>query len=411
LRELAELALDVTRIKGAVYADIRIIAVKGESLIIKNGQVSHIHCSEDRGFGVRVIVDGAWGFASSDELTRNEIKRVAAQAVKIAKASALYKGRGVVLTPVVKAVTHWSTPFEIDPFTISLSEKIDLLLSIDKALRQVKEVKIARGNMEFQKKSQLFASTTGSFIEQESLSSAAGYAAIAINQDDLQIRSYPSSFGGQYMTRGYELIQELALEENASRIAEEAAALLKAPQCPTGYKDIILDSSQLALQIHESCGHPAELDRVLGTEADFAGRSFLTPDKLHSFLYGSPVINIVADSLTPGGMGTYGFDDEGVPAQRWYLVKEGFHVLESADGDADLADLGGCQRVVGIIADLRGQVEGDAQACLSLFEEIAVTPVGLFGGGEAGVLAHGPEPAAVHGGMDAAREGILARMT
>jgi len=323
LRELAELALDVTRIKGAVYADIRIIAVKGESLIIKNGQVSHIHCSEDRGFGVRVIVDGAWGFASSDELTRNEIKRVAAQAVKIAKASALYKGRGVVLTPVVKAVTHWSTPFEIDPFTISLSEKIDLLLSIDKALRQVKEVKIARGNMEFQKKSQLFASTTGSFIEQESLSSAAGYAAIAINQDDLQIRSYPSSFGGQYMTRGYELIQELALEENASRIAEEAAALLKAPQCPTGYKDIILDSSQLALQIHESCGHPAELDRVLGTEADFAGRSFLTPDKLHSFLYGSPVINIVADSLTPGGMGTYGFDDEGVPAQRWYLVKEG----------------------------------------------------------------------------------------
>ena len=119
------------------------------------------------------------------------------------------------------------------------------------------------------------------------------------------------------------VIQELALEENASRIAEEAAALLKAPQCPTGYKDIILDSSQLALQIHESCGHPAELDRVLGTEADFAGRSFLTPDKLHSFLYGSPVINIVADSLTPGGMGTYGFDDEGVPAQRWYLVKEG----------------------------------------------------------------------------------------
>jgi len=177
LRELAELALDVTRIKGAVYADIRIIAVKGESLIIKNGQVSHIHCSEDRGFGVRVIVDGAWGFASSDELTRNEIKRVAAQAVKIAKASALYKGRGVVLTPVVKAVTHWSTPFEIDPFTIPLGEKIDLLLSIDKALRQVKEVKIARGNMEFQKKSQLFASTTGSFIEQESLSSAAGYAA------------------------------------------------------------------------------------------------------------------------------------------------------------------------------------------------------------------------------------------
>lgn len=323
MRELAGLALDVAKIKGAVYADIRIIAIKRESLIIKNGQVSHIHCSEDEGFGVRVIVDGAWGFASSDKLTRNEIKKVVGQAVKIAKASALFKDRDVVLAPVEEVVTRWSTTFEIDPFKVSLGEKIDLLLTIDKALRQIKEIKIAQGIMGFQKKSQLFASTEGSIIEQEFLASAAGYTATAISQDDLQIRSYPSSFGGQFMTKGYELIQELALEENASRIAEEAAALLKAPQCPTGCKDIILDSSQLALQIHESCGHPAELDRVLGTEADFAGRSFLTPDKLHTFRYGSPEVNIVADSLTPGGMGTYGFDDEGVPAQKWHLVKEG----------------------------------------------------------------------------------------
>jgi TldD protein len=323
LRELVDLALNIAQIKRITYADIRIISIKKESLGTKNGQVSHIHYSDDTGFGIRVLADGSWGFASSDNLTRNEVKKVVGQAIRMAKASSLFNARRTVLAPVEKVVTRWSTPFEIDPFEVPLGEKIDLLLYIDKVLGQVKDVKIARGNMEFQKKSQIFSSTDGSFIEQELLSSAAGYNATAISQNDFQIRSYPSSFGGQYMTKGYELIDQLGLEENAARIAEEAAALLKATQCPTGYKDIILDSSQLALQIHESCGHPAELDRVLGTEADFAGRSFLTLDKLHSFTYGSPMVNIVADSLAPGGMGTYGFDDEGVPAQRWYVVKEG----------------------------------------------------------------------------------------
>jgi TldD protein len=320
------MALEIAQIKGATYADIRLITTLKESLVTKNGQVTLIHQSEDSGFGVRILVNGAWGFASSNKMSREEVRQTVSQAAKMAKASARFQNKKVVLAPVEPIRGHWATPFKIDPFQVPLSEKIELLLRIDKILRKEKEIKIARGNMEFQKKYQVFASTENSFIEQEFLSSGVGYTATAINQDDLQIRSYPSSFGGQYMSKGYELIQELGLEENASRIAYEAAALLKAPQCPSGYRDIILDSSQLALQIHESCGHPAELDRVLGTEADFAGRSFLTLEKKDSFIYGSPIINITADSLTPGGMGTYGFDDEGVPAQQWYLVKEGILV-------------------------------------------------------------------------------------
>jgi len=326
MRELAHLALDISQIRGVNYADIRIIVSLKETLIIKNGQVTSIEHKEDSGLGIRVLYDGAWGFACHNELTKQSVMEAVDKALEMARASALYQRRKVRLAEVKPIVTRWRTPYKIDPFRVPLAEKIDLLLRVDELLREEPAVKIAQGNMEFQKKNQTFASTDGSYIEQELMFSGVGYTATAIDEDDLQIRSYPSSFGGQYMSKGYELIQELELEQNAPRIASEAAALLKAPQCPAGQYDIILDGSQLALQIHESCGHPLELDRVLGSEADFAGRSFLTLDKLGSFRYGSVQVNITADSLTPGGMGTYGYDDEGVPAQRWYLIREGILV-------------------------------------------------------------------------------------
>jgi TldD protein len=139
----------------------------------------------------------------------------------------------------------------------------------------------------------------------------------------MQVRSYPSSFGGQYMQTGYEIINSLNLLDNAEKVREEAIELLSAPQCPSGKMDIILEGSQLALQIHESVGHPSELDRVLGQEANFAGISFLTTEKYRSFKFGSPHVNIVADSTLPGGLATFGYDDDGVRAQRWNLVKDG----------------------------------------------------------------------------------------
>jgi TldD protein len=160
-------------------------------------------------------------------------------------------------------------------------------------------------------------------IEQEILMSGVGCSATAISDKDMQVRSYPNSFGGQYQTKGWELVLETDLVAHAPRVAQEAAALLTAEVCPTGKMDVILDGSQVGLQIHESCGHPSELDRVFGSEANFAGGSFLTTDGLGKFKYGSPAVNIVADSTTPFGLGTFGYDDEGVPAQRWDIIREG----------------------------------------------------------------------------------------
>jgi TldD protein len=180
--------------------------------------------------------------------------------------------------------------------------------------------------MGFSKRKQLFMSTEGSIIEQEFVSSGVGYASVAVGGGDMQRRSYPSSFDGQLENRGYEMVYDIPLLENAPRIGSEAVQLLSAEQCPRGEMDLVLGSSQLGLQIHESCGHPTELDRVLGTELNYAGGSFLKTEMLGNFKYGSPIVNITADSVAPGGAGTFGFDDEGVPAQRWDLVRNGILV-------------------------------------------------------------------------------------
>jgi TldD protein len=321
------LALDTARQRGALYADIRILRIRDEQLRTKNGQVAGVDRTEDMGFGIRVVADGAWGFSSSQKVTKEEIARVAAEAVKIAKASARVQRRPMEIAPEPPHVDRWSTPFEVDPFAVPLDEKIGLLLEVDAVLRSVSGVKIAEGSMAFNREIQDFASTEGSYIEQTILRSSVGYSATAVGKSDVQVRSYPTSGGaGQTMNKGYELIREWKLKENAKRIAEEAVALLTADQCPSGQKDIILAGDQLALQVHESCGHPIELDRVLGSEANYAGTSFLTVEKLRKLQYGSPIVHIVADSLSPAGCGTFGYDDEGVPAQRWDIVKDGLFV-------------------------------------------------------------------------------------
>lgn len=323
MKELARHALDVAKQKGATYADCRVVHTLAESIATKNGEVGEVERNESLGFGVRVLADGAWGFSSSSELTKDEIARVAARAVQIAKASASAHKTPVTLAPEEAYVARWQTPYLIDPFTVPLAKKVDLLLATDKELRREKAVKVAEAYLHFRKKNQTFASTEGSLIEQEILISGVGCQAIAISDDEMQTRSYPNSFRGQFQTRGFELVHEWDLPNAAPRIASEAAQLLTAPVCPSGTMDVILGGSQLGLQIHESCGHPCELDRVFGTELNFAGGSFLSTDKLGSFNYGSPHVNITADATAPFGLGTFGYDDEGVPAQRWDLVKEG----------------------------------------------------------------------------------------
>jgi len=325
LRDLARLALDTAAALGAEYGDVRAIELAREDLQVKNGEVGGLDLSESAGLGVRVLVGGAWGFAATDELTKQGAERCAAQAVSIGRASASLKHENVRLAPEPAHRAVWASECAIDPFDVSLERKLDLLFRIDAEIRSVKGVKNAESFLSFQRKRQLFLSTEGSDIEQTLTRSGGGCTSTAVSADDVQRRSYPQA-EGLYQMLGYELIEATPYVENARRIAEESVALLSAAQCPSGEHDIILEGSQLALQIHESVGHPTELDRVLGMEANYAGTSFLTLEKRNKLAFGSKIVNLVADATLPNGLATFGFDDDGVEGQRWHIVRDGLFV-------------------------------------------------------------------------------------
>ncbi|MFB3920426.1 MAG: TldD/PmbA family protein [Terriglobia bacterium] len=328
MKDFAKRALDTAVALGASYADVRVMDIRQRYLGTKNGKPSQVRDSESFGIGVRVIADGAWGFASTDDLTTANADRVAAQAVEVARASALCKKHEAKLAPEEKIQDHYAGPCKIDPFAVPVSNCLDLMLKVDAELRKVPGVTLAEAAMDFRRIEQLFLSSIGSEIYQVKTQTGAGFVATSFHDNEIQRRSYPNSFGGQYQTKGYELIEELDLLGHAPHIAEEAVALHKADQCPSGVRDIILGSSQLGLQVHESIGHPIELDRVLGTEANFAGMSFLTLEKLNSLKYASDIVNVVADA-TPAhgpGLGTFAYDDEGVPAQCTPIIKDGLFV-------------------------------------------------------------------------------------
>jgi TldD protein len=329
LDTLSSRALETAKLKGAQYADVRIVHTADQSLSVKNGVVDGLSSSESLGFGVRVLVDGAWGFASSRELAADEVDKVAALAVKIARASALVRGEPVNLGPPVTSRGAYTTPLRIDPFTIPIEEKVNLLLLADAGMaRAGKDVKVRRGNMVFIKEHKTFASTEGADIEQTIYEAGAAIEATAVGgpAGEVQRRSYPDAFR-QQGTAGWEYVLNMKLADNAERIAAEAVQLLTADPCPSDLvTTVILGSQQLALQIHESCGHPIELDRVFGAEAAFAGTSFLTTEKLRNFRYGSEFVNLTAESVRPTGLGTFGWDDEGVPAGSTPIVREGLLV-------------------------------------------------------------------------------------
>jgi TldD protein len=325
MKDFASWALDTAIQRGATYADVRVVNDRGRALATKNGKIGNASDSRSQGFNVRVLVDGAWGFASSADLSRASVESTAAQAIAIARASAKVKQKDVQLVPEKAVTANWTTPHKIDPFSISIEQNLDLLHKVDAELRSIKGVTLAETNMNFRREEIWFFSSAGANIHQTKVTTGAGYVAYSFAGSEIQKRSYPNSFGGQWQNKGYELIDELKLVENARRIGEEAVALHSADQCPQGVFDIILESSQLGLQIHESVGHPIELDRVLGMEANFAGTSFLTLDKLRTLKYGSELVNVVADARQEHGpgLGTFAFDDEGVPAQCTPIISNG----------------------------------------------------------------------------------------
>src|SRR5246127_4022020 len=323
--DLTTTALDTAKLRGATYADVRSMHIRQRDLTTKNGAVGTLAQSESIGIGIRVLASGAWGFASTDRLNRAGVAACAAQAVSIAKASALAKRGDTKMVPEDPYVDSWQAPLRKDPFQIPLESQLDLLLKADAAMRAVKGVTLTETDMQFRKIDSWFASSIGSRIHQRKVISGGGIAATSFKGSEIQKRSYPNSFGGQYALAGYELIESLDLLRHAPRVAEESVALHSAAQCPEKTGTLLLDGSQLGLQIHESVGHPIELDRVLGQEANFAGTSFLTLDQLNKLKYGSEIVNVVADARQEHGpgLGTFAFDDEGVPAQCTPIITHG----------------------------------------------------------------------------------------
>ena len=353
MKDLALRALDAVSQSGTTYADVRAVDSRNRDLSIKNGKVGHVSSAESQGLGIRVLAHGSWGFAATDDLSSDGINRAAALALEIAHAGAAARTHEVALAPEDKHEAVWHSPMQVDPFTIPVDRSLATLLAIDAELRRNPAINLAEAAMQFEKRRQIFVSTLGSVIDQTRCLSGAGFSATCYKDGDLQKRSFPNSFGGQFQLKGYELIDELRLLENAPRIAEEAVALHDAAQCPEGEFDLILDSSQLGLQIHESIGHPIELDRVLGSEANYAGMSFLTLDQLNHLRYGSDIVNVVCDARIDHGpgLGTFAFDDEGVPAQGNDIIRDGQFVgymtsRETASAVGDSRS-NGCMRADG----------------------------------------------------------------
>jgi len=326
LDDIATHALNAFELSRVTYADIKVGQYWLEHIATKDGVVEAMESNEILGYGIRVVKNGRWGFAASNILTCDGVFAAVKKAILLADAAALIAGEDVILTNEHVVKDTYVTPHKEDPFDVSVDEKVKLLLEADREQRREKRIRVSQAYYTGWKQKKLFASSEGAWISQTLVECGGGIEATATSTTDVQNRSFPNSFRGQFVTGGYEHVRAMGLVENGHRIAEEAVALLTADDCPSADMDVILDGNQLALQIHESCGHATEGDRALGWEASYAGTTFLTPDKLGNFQYGSPIVNLTADATVPLGLGTFGYDDEGVKAQRKYLIQNGMFV-------------------------------------------------------------------------------------
>ncbi len=347
VRDACASAVDAALGAGASYADARAVLRREQSVATKNGSLDSLTDLESEGIGVRVLVGGAWGFACDGSLDPEGARAAALGACGFARAAAGRHERA--LAPLVAQSGSYSTPVERDPFSVSLGEKVDLCLRAEAGLRRA-EVKVTQAAIGAVRQHKLFLSSDGAEIEQEMVECGGGIDAMAVGDGVYQMRSHPSAHTGSSSQAGWEYVEGLGLEREAPRVAEEAAALLQADECPSGEMDVVLDAEQMTLQVHESVGHPIELDRIYGTEAAYAGTSFLRVEDLGTLRYGSEAMSVTADPTTPGGLGSFAFDDEGVPASREAIVEGGIlrGFLTSRETAAQLgAGAGGSMRADG----------------------------------------------------------------
>jgi len=320
VRDLCALAVDAALGAGASYADARAVVRRNQRVSTKNGRVETITDFESEGIGVRVLVGGAWGFACDRRLTDDGAANAARRACAFARAAAANGTRSLAALEARQGT--YRTNVAQDPFALSLGDKVDLCLRAEAAMRQP-AVKVTQAAVRALREVKVLLSSDGADVEQDIVETGGGIDAIAVGDGGYQIRSYPSAHGGSSAQAGWEYVEGLGLEREAPRVGEQAVALLSADPCPAATTTVVLDSEQTQLQVHESVGHPTELDRVYGTEASYAGTSFLKPDDLGALRYGSEHMNITADPTTAGGLGSFAFDDEGVPARPQPIVEAG----------------------------------------------------------------------------------------
>lgn len=308
------------------YADVRYTATHQQHVKVRNGEVDHLSSTVDRAIGVRVLVGNGWGFAATSDISEASIARAAKRALEVAAASNIASTQTVTLSDVEPYVDRFESRYEIDPWSVPIEKKLEHLMNATEPMRGDARIHQASGEISCYRQEKVFASTVGSFIEQTTTQMGGGIEAVAIDAGEFQRRTYPNPFGGDFQAQGWEFIERLELAKRALHIRDEALALLAAPKAPPGRFDLIVGSAQLALQVHESCGHPTELDRAMGLEISLAGGSFMQPEMLGTFRYGSPLVNIVADATIDGSIGSFAYDDDGVPAQRFHLVRDGMFV-------------------------------------------------------------------------------------
>ncbi len=351
--KLADIVISRAKKLGATYADIRINRYRNESVFTREERVQNVSRTQSFGFGVRVLIKGAWGFAASRIVTPESVRRVTEQAIAIAKANAVFQRKPIKLVPTPKVVATWKSEFKKDPFEVPVDDKIQLLLKLNQTAMKTKGVSFVSSAISFQNEQKFYASTDGSRIEQYLIRTQPFFTVTAVNRGtgDFQTRS---SLAGP-KTIGYEYLEEYPWQKEAAQAAEEAVAKLTAKPAEPGKYDLVIHPSNLWLTIHESVGHSTELDRALLWEADYAGTSFLTPDKIGKLQFGSKICNFFADRTQPQGLATVAYDDEGVPGQRWYLVKDGIFI--DWQTTRDLAPLIGQEKSYGCLhADSWGSV-------------------------------------------------------
>jgi len=330
MKEIVKMAVEMIKEQDVDYGDVRLVIEESEEISFKNGKIENINNSFEMGIGIRVMYKGFWGFSSTNDIKTDSIYKTIKNAVNIAKASYMAGGKGLKLTEEEVHQDEFITKIIIDPFKVSLDEKLKIMENVDRILRSDDRIKLVYQYMAFYKIEKFFASTEGAFIHQIIYNSGGGYTAYAFLDNELQFRSYPASHGGNMLSGGFEVILEQKWEDNAYIVKDEVLRLLNGKKIEPGEYDIIIGTHQMALQIHESVGHALELDRVLGFEASYAGTSWANNIGIK---FGSEYMNIVQDGTIEGGLGTFGYDDDGVKAKKEFLIKEGILVnyLSSRD--------------------------------------------------------------------------------